>query len=139
MSDTATAPAPDLPPANHPEQGMSVPRRRASGFVPFGGTARRQELLGRYYPALWQEVEARWLPTARAISLPDVHNTGDYQRAHLADVILKLPEWDGYSICAALELLYGWHPDAALVAIIHRWSCGLISQINLDKKKERSA
>ncbi len=101
--------------------------RRAGAFVPYGGLRRRQDILGAHYPALWTEVAAKWVPTARPISQADIDNTGNYGRGQLSDILCKVEEWDGYTVCAALELLYGWRVDAALVAIIHRWACSLFA------------
>lgn len=109
--------------------------RRPSGFVPFGGLGRKQSILGTYYPPLWAEVEAKWIPTARPISQANIDNTGDYSRQTLASVLCSLEEWDGFEVCAMLKTFYGWHPDAALVGIIHRWSCSLAGKLAAKKPK----
>ena len=122
---TSSAPAaPGAPPV----------RRRISHFIPFGSTGRRQTILGAHYVALWEEIRIKWLPTARPVGYPD-DEASAYQREHLAGILLAVPEWDGCEICQSLANRHGWRCDADLVAIIHRWSCGLLRAMRTTKEE----
>lgn len=131
--------APHHSPRPEPVEGLSSqqsgPRRRTGAFVCFPGSSRSriQGLLAQHYPALWSEIEARWLPTARPIPPAMIEAQGDYSRATLADVLIGLGEaareWDGFEVCLTLRECFGWQADFHLAAIIHAWSRGLAEKL----------
>jgi hypothetical protein len=116
--------------APEPPQPTAPPRpRRCTGaFRCFSGRSRSsiQGLLSAHYPRLWDEVAAKWLPSARPIEPGHLQANGDYSRATLAEVLTGLGEsareWDGFEVCDTLKHFYGWQADFHLAAIIHAWS-----------------
>jgi hypothetical protein len=149
-SPTATAPAPKTPqPGFHdavaPEKSGRTPgsQQRATGprrsgpFRCFAGSSlgRIQGLLGRHFPPLWLEIEAKWLPHAEPVPQKyiDTHGQG-YARATLTDLLCGLGEagitWDGFTIGRHLHETYGWQVNFHLCAIIHAWSCGLQEKLS---------
>lgn len=99
------------------------PRRRpAFHLFPYAGTY-RYDLIARFLPLLWPAVE-KWAATALPIDPSYVERTGrsTYEREDLAQVLRVFDEWDGFILAEALTT-FGWQCDAALVAILHRWSC----------------
>ena len=99
------------------------PRRRP-GFhlFPYAGTY-RYTLIARFLPLLWPAVE-KWAATALPISPFYAERSGrtTYEREDLASTLKAFDEWDGFLLAEGLTT-FGWQCDAALVAILHRWSC----------------
>lgn len=107
-------------------EGSPAPKlpRRRPGFhlFPYAGTY-RYDLIARFLPALWPQVE-RWATTALPIPETFIERTGrlTYEREDLARILKVSDEWDGYILAERLTN-FGWQSDAALVALLHRWSC----------------
>lgn len=118
-------------PTATPATPASPPRRNTAAFRCYAGSSRGriQGILAPHFPALWQDIEAKWLPTARPIDPGHLDANGDYARATLSDVLIGMgeagKEWDGFEVCDTLKHFYGWQCDFHLAAIIHAWSRGL--------------
>lgn len=131
----STATTTQTPAADSQRPAARPARRQTGAFRCFPGSSRGriQGLLGQHFPPLWQDIEARWLPTARPINPAQVEHTGDYSRATLADVLIGLGEggreWDGFEVGHHLRETYGWQVDFHLCAIVHAWSRGLADKI----------